>query len=125
METGNVVADKSYAFSVRIVKMCRSLSKRHTTDYVLIRQVLKSGTAIGALVSEAKFAQSKADFINKNNIALKEANETKYWLNLFHDTGILSEKEYTSICPDCVELVKILVSIINSLKTNSKEVVFD
>ncbi len=115
MDKGNQIVEKSYYFAIRIVKMTKLLTARRTED-VLTRQILKSGTAVGALISEAVFAQSKADFINKYSIALKEANETKYWLDLFHDTEIISEKEYASIYPDCVELVKILVAILNTLK---------
>lgn len=115
MDKGNQIVEKSYYFAIRIVKMTKLLTARRTED-VLTRQILKSGTAVGALICEAVFAQSKADFINKYSIALKEANETKYWLDLFHDTEIISEKEYASIYPDCVELVKILVAILNTLK---------
>ena len=114
MDKGNQIVEKSYYFAIRTVKMTKLLTARRTED-VLTRQILKSGTAVGALISEAVFAQSKADFI-KYSIALKEANETKYWLDLFHDTEIISEKEYASIYPDCVELVKILVAILNTLK---------
>lgn len=117
MNKGNQIVEKSYYFAIRIVKMTKLLTARRTED-VLTRQILKSGTAVGALISEAVFAQSKADFINKYSIALKEANETKYWLDLFHDTEIISEKEYASIYPDCVELVKILVAILNTLKAS-------
>lgn len=115
MDKGNQIVEKSYYFAIRTVKMTKLLTARRTED-VLTRQILKSGTAVRALISEAVFAQSKADFINKYSIALKEANETKYWLELFHDTEIISEKEYASIYPDCVELVKILVAILNTLK---------
>lgn len=120
MDKGNQIVEKSYYFAIRIVKMTKLLTARRTED-VLTRQILKSGTAVGALISEAVFAQSKADFINKYSIALKEANETKYWLDLFHDTEIISEKEYASICPDCVELVKILVAILNTLKASKAQ----
>lgn len=120
MDKGNQIVEKSYYFAIRIVKMTKLLTARRTED-VLTRQILKSGTAVGALISEAVFAQSKADFINKYSIALKEANETKYWLDLFHDTEIISEKEYASIYPDCVELVKILVAILNTLKTSKAQ----
>ena len=120
MDKGNQIVEKSYYFAIRIVKMTKLLTARRTED-VLTRQILKSGTAVGALISEAVFAQSKADFINKYSIALKEANETKYWLDLFHDTEIISEKEYASIYPDCVELVKILVAILNTLKVSKAQ----
>lgn len=120
MDNGNQIVDKSYNFAIRIVKLTKLLTARRTEN-VLVRQILKSGTAVGALVSEAVFAQSKADFINKYNIALKEANETKYWLDLFHATEIISEKEYTSIYPDCVELIKLLVAILNTLKASKEQ----
>lgn len=120
MDKGNQIVEKSYYFAIRIVKMTKLLTAQRTED-VLTRQILKSGTAVGALISEAVFAQSKADFINKYSIALKEANETKYWLDLFHDTEIISEKEYASIYPDCVELVKILVAILNTLKVSKAQ----
>lgn len=120
MDKGNQIVEKSYYFAIRTVKMTKLLTARRTED-VLTRQILKSGTAVGALISEAVFAQSKADFINKYSIALKEANETKYWLDLFHDTEIISEKEYASIYPDCVELVKILVAILNTLKASKAQ----
>lgn len=120
MDKENQIVEKSYYFAIRIVKMTKLLTARRTED-VLTRQILKSGTAVGALISEAVFAQSKADFINKYSIALKEANETKYWLGLFHDTEIISEKEYASIYPDCVELVKILVAILNTLKASKAQ----
>ncbi len=120
MDKGNQIVEKSYYFAIRIVKMTKLLTARRTED-VLTRQILKSGTAVGALINEAVFAQSKADFINKYSIALKEANETKYWLDLFHDTEIISEKEYASIYPDCVELVKILVAILNTLKASKAQ----
>lgn len=120
MDKGNQIVEKSYYFAIRIVKMTKLLTARRTED-VLTRQILKSGTAVGALISEVVFAQSKADFINKYSIALKEANETKYWLDLFHDTEIISEKEYASIYPDCVELVKILVAILNTLKASKAQ----
>ena len=80
----NVVYEKSYSFALRIIKLY-SFLKEEKREFVLSKQVLRSGTAIGALISEAKFAQSKADFINKMYVALKEANETKYWLSLLKD----------------------------------------
>jgi four helix bundle protein len=80
----NVIEYKTYSFANRIVKAYRYLTKEQK-EFILSKQLLRSGTAIGALVREAKFAQSKADFINKMSIALKEANETKYWLSLLYD----------------------------------------
>ena len=81
-------------------------------------QMLRSGTAIGALLKEAEHAQSKADFISKVNIALKEANETEYWIMLLKETDYLSEKEYESIIEDCRELIKLTVSIVKTSKQN-------
>jgi len=80
------------------------------------KQILRSGTAIGALVREAEFGQSKADFRSKMSIALKEANETDYWLNLLKDTGFINEKMFESISEDCLELIKILVSTVKTTK---------
>ena len=80
--------------------------------------MLRSGTAIGALVREAKFAQSKADFINKLSIALKEANETKYWLSLLHDNGYIDSNSFQSIFEDAKEVTAILVSIVKTTKEN-------
>jgi four helix bundle protein len=90
-ENNNIIKEKSYKFAVRIVKLYRYLTKEKK-EYVLSKQILRSGTSIGALVYEAKFAQSKKDFINKLSIALKEANESSYWLLLLSDTGYLTKK---------------------------------
>ena len=85
-------------------------------EYVLSKQILRSGTSIGALVKEAEHAQSKADFLNKINISLKEANETEYWLMLLKESKYIDEKQYNSIMPECLELIKILISIVKSTK---------
>lgn len=111
----NVVKSKSYSFAVRIVKAYQYLSKQQN-EFVLSKQLLRSGTAIGALIAESENAQSKPDFISKLNIALKEANETQYWLCLLKDTAILDEKMFQSLNADCSELVALLVSIIKSSK---------
>jgi len=113
----NVLKLKSYAFALRIVKLYKYMC-RHK-EYVLSRQVLRSGTAVGALVSEAEFGQSKADFISKLSIALKEANETLYWLSLLKDSSYINEKMFKSIKPDAEELIKLLVSSINTAKKNN------
>ena len=89
-------------------------------EYVLSRQVLKSGTAIGALISEAEFAQSKPDFVNKLSVGLKEANETQYWLKLLNEGSYISETMYTSIQPQVKELIKLLVTSIKTAKKNIK-----
>ena len=114
----NVLKTKSYAFALRIVKLYKYLCDTQR-EYVLSKQVLRSGTAVGALVSEAEFGQSKADFISKLSIALKEANETLYWLSLLKDSAFIDDKMFQSIKPDAEELIKILVSSINTTKKNN------
>ena len=107
---------KSYQFAIRIIKAYKYLSSEQK-EFVLSKQMLRSGTAVGALIREAEHAESKADFIHKLNISLKEANETEYWLMLLHDSGFLDEKSFKSIVSDCQELIKMLISIIESSKT--------
>ena len=111
----NIIAEKSYAFALRIIKLYKYLVVEQK-EYVLSKQILRSGTSVGALVKEAEHAQSKADFLNKMNIALKEANETEYWLMLLKDSEYIDEKSYKSMHPDCVELIKLLISIVKSTK---------
>ena len=113
----SVLRDKSYLFAIRIVKLSRIL-QTEMKEYVLSKQVMRSGTAIGALIREAEFGQSKPDFINKLSIALKEANETEYWLLLLKDTNFIDEISYKSIADDCSELIKMLVSSIITAKKN-------
>jgi len=113
----NVIQTKSYAFAIRIVNAYKFLTNDQK-EYVLSKQMLRSGTAIGALVAEAHHAQSSADFLNKMNVALKEANETFYWLSLLRDTDYLSEQIYKSISIDCKELIALLVSIVKSVKSS-------
>ena len=111
----NIVMNKSYAFALRIIKLYKHLIGNQK-EYVLSKQVLRSGTSIGALVKEAEHAQSKADFINKMNVALKEANETEYWLMLLKDSEYLDEKSFVSIHADSSELIKLLASIVKTTK---------
>ena len=115
----SILAEKSYAFAVRIVNMSRFLSSEEK-EFILAKQVLRSGTAIGALVKESKRAESKADFSHKLNIALKEAEETLYWLSLLKDTSYIDEKMYESMHKDCDELISMLVTSINTAKRNTK-----
>lgn len=114
----SIIKGKSYAFALRIIKMYIYLTK-DKQEYVLSKQVLRSGTAIGALVMEAEHAQSRADFINKMNIGLKEANETTYWLSLLKDSGYIDEQMFNSIYPEAEELLKILISIVKTTKQNN------
>lgn len=111
----NIIKDKSFAFAIRVVKLARYLQSERK-EFVLSRQVLRSGTAIGALVREAEHAESKADFIHKMSIALKEANETLYWLELFYQSDYITDQSFASIQPDSEELVKLLVSIVKTSK---------
>ena len=111
----NIIKDKSYAFALRMIKAYKYLSQEQR-EFILSKQMLRSGTAVGALVWEAEHAQSTADFINKMNISLKEANETEYWLMLLKDSEYIDEKTFVSIHKDCVELIRLLTSIIKTTK---------
>lgn len=111
----NIIEEKSFAFAVRIVNLYKHLNETKS-EFVLSKQLLRSGTSIGANVAEAEQAQSTADFVSKMSIALKEASETKYWIRLLTETNYLTSTESTSILNDCIELEKILVSIIKSSK---------
>ena len=111
----NTVESKSFVFAVRIVKLCQHLQSSKK-EFVLSRQLLRAGTSIGANVAESQQAQSRADFISKLSIALKEAVETNYWLRLLQATDLLTEAEFSSIIADCKELEKLLTSIIKSTK---------
>lgn len=113
----NPVLEKSFKFAVRIVKLSQFLQKEKH-EFILSKQILRSGTSIGALVREAQHAESSKDFIHKMNIALKEANETEYWLLLLKEGKYISEKEFDSIHPNIEELLKMLISIIKSTKSN-------
>jgi len=107
--------DKSFDFALRIIKLFKYMQTEHR-EYILSKQILRSGTAIGALVREARFAHSKADFLNKLTVALKEANETKYWLELLWKSEYINSKMYQSIEPDIEELLKLLISSTKTVK---------
>ncbi len=111
------VKDKSYAFALRIIKLYRYLQD-NKKENIISKQLLRCGTSIGANLSEAKYAQSRADFISKNSIALKEASETYYWLNLLYDSEYLSNNQFSSVKSDIEEIIKMLTSIINTSKQN-------
>jgi four helix bundle protein len=114
----NVLKDKSYAFSVRVINLHKHL-RNGKGEYILSKQVLRSGTSVGANVAEASQAQSRADFISKLSIALKEAAETEYWLSLLRDTTYISADGAESILWDCRELIKILTAIIKTTKNTT------
>ena len=114
----NSIAEKSMVFAVRVVGLYRYLSEK-TRECVMSKQVLRSGTSIGANVREANSAQSKADFIAKMSIALKECDETGYWLELLSRTGFLSREEYISVESDCRELFAMITAILKSARRGS------
>jgi len=109
----NVIVEKSKAFAVRVIRLYQYLSK-DKKEFVLSKQVLRSGTSIGANVREAHRGQSKKDFASKMNIALKEAAETEYWLELLHGTDYIDSTAYESIYKDCNELNRLLIAIVRS-----------
>ncbi len=113
----NPIHIKSYSFAIRIVKLYKYLLNEQK-EFVLSKQILESGTAIGALVKESEHAQSKADFINKMSIALKEANETVYWLELLKDSKYLKEDHIISMNKELTNLLKMLISIVKTSKQN-------
>ena len=113
----NPIHDKSMAFAVRIVNLYKYLTGERK-EYVLSKQLLRSGTSIGANVRESVYAQSSADFQSKMYIALKEANETAYWLELLERTKYLTPSYAKSILDDCTEIIKILSSITKTMKEN-------
>ncbi len=111
----SIVRDKSKAFALRIIKLYQFLCVQKQ-EYVMSKQLLRSGTSVGANVREAGRGQSKADFYTKLTIALKEADETEYWLELLHESGYLDDHQFDDIHADAEELVKLLVSITKTLK---------
>ena len=117
MKTDNVIAEKTKKFAIRIIRLYQHLQKKNKGAIeVSFRQLLRSGTSVGANVHEAVRAQSKKDFESKMNIALKEASETDFWLEIFMETDYLTKDEYESIDSDCIEIMKILTAILNTSK---------
>jgi four helix bundle protein len=115
MRADGEISDLSLGFAVRIVRLYQFLCNEKR-EYVLSKQLLRSGTGIGANVREAVYGQSKKDFVAKMSIALKEASETEYWLELLHRTDYLDDKQYISIAKDCSRIAKILTSIVKTTK---------
>ena len=116
----NVIKNKSFAFALRTVKMYQFLCEQKK-EFVMSKQLLRSGTAVGALVREAEQAESPADFIHKMAIALKEANETEYWIELLFQSNYIDETSFNSIKSDLTEILKLLISIIKTAKQNIKK----
>ena len=117
MRNENAIETKSFDFAIRIVKLYQYITN-DKKEFVLSKQLLRSGTSIGANVAEAERAQSQADFYAKMSIALKEANETDYWLRLLYKTDYLSENEFNSIDKNISEIIALLVSITKTVKTS-------
>ncbi len=117
----NILVEKSVAFAVRIIKLNQYLTA-NKKEYVISKQIVRSGTSIGANINEANYGQSKADFVSKLQIALKETAETEYWLRLLELSEYISEESAKSLLNDCLEIKKILIASINTAKesTNSK-----
>ncbi len=111
----NIVKEKSFAFAVRIIKLYQHLSEKKK-EFILSKQVLRSGTSVGAMIRESEHAESTNDFNHKLAIAQKEINETIYWLELLKETKFLDQKEFASIHNDATELIKLITSIIKTMK---------
>ena len=116
----NHVQQKSKLFALRIIKLYCYL-KEDKGEYVMSKQLLRSGTSIGANVAEAECGISKSDFLAKYYISFKECSETKYWLELLHESGFISDREFESIYADCIELLKLLTSITKTTKDSLKQ----
>ena len=112
----NIIVSKSYSFAVRCVKLYQYLQEEKH-DYTICKQLLRSGTSIGANVQEAVRGYSKADFSAKMSISLKEASESEYWIELLRDTGYITPAQAESLLTDCKELIKILMTIVKSAQT--------
>jgi four helix bundle protein len=115
----SILTEKSFNFAIRIVNTYKYLSE-NKKEFVLSKQLLRSGTAIGALQSEGSFAESKVDFIHKYGIAQKECNESIYWLKLLYRTNYINQKEYNSLTIDAIEIMKILTASIITAKKSIK-----
>jgi len=113
----NIVKNKSFVFAIRVVRLYQYISD-NKKEYVLSKQLLRSGTSIGAMVREAEHAESKPDFIHKMAIAQKEMNETLYWLELLKETDYLTSEQFENINKDAVEIIKLITSIVKSAKAN-------
>ena len=113
--TESIIFTKSKAFALRVVRLYKFLRDRK--ESVIAKQMLRSGTSIGANIAESRYAQSKSDFVSKLQVALKEAAETQYWLELLRDAELVkSDKAFTTLCDDCTELIKLLTASIKTSK---------
>ncbi|HEY8688801.1 MAG TPA: four helix bundle protein [Chitinophagaceae bacterium] len=119
MRKKNILKEKTFAFAVRIIKLYKYLKSNHN-EYILSKQIIRSGTSIGALIRESENAESKKNFIHKLNISLKETDETQYWLELLYETEFITKKMFDSINSDVEELIKMLVASVKTTKMNLK-----
>ena len=119
MDKNNPIAELTKQFALRIVKMCNYL-QNDKKEYILSKQVLRSGTSIGANVRESIYAQSRADFISKMSIALKEYSETEYWIELLHESGYIDDKTFDSVFDDNSKISATLINIIKKTKESEK-----
>ena len=118
MRKENLLKTKSFDFAIRIIKLYKFLKEKQN-EYILIKQVLRSGTSVGALIRESENAESTKDFIHKLTIALKEADETQYWLELLFATGFINKRMFDSVNKDAEELVRLLVASIKTIKSKA------
>lgn len=120
MKKENIIRDKSYDFALKIVKLYKFLIE-NKKEFVLSKQLLRSGTSIGANVRESECAQSNADFIHKLSIALKEANETEYWIDLLHYADCLTKNEFLDLKKDIDKILRLLIAIIKTMKEKNEK----
>ncbi|MEO8664327.1 MAG: four helix bundle protein [Ignavibacteria bacterium] len=120
MKRKSIIEEKSYKFALRIIRLNKYLNESRR-DYTLSKQLLRCGTSIGANIKEATQSESKPDFIHKLSVALKETSETEYWINLLHDSNLMDRKSYDSIMKDCIEIIKLLTSIVKTSRSRLKE----
>ena len=119
MDKNNPIAELTKKFALRIIKMYNYL-REEKKEYVLSKQILRSGTSIGANVRESIYAQSRADFVSKMSIALKESSETEYWIELLHESGLIDDKTFDSIFDDSSKISATLINIIKKAKESEK-----
>ena len=118
--SNNQLVISSKSFSVAIINLCETIRERRKAS-AIVNQLLRSGTSIGANIHEANYASSKADFINKFQIALKECYETDYWLDIFHNSNMISDEEYSNMFSQCSKIRKLLIASITTAKKNTEQ----
>jgi len=114
------LTERTFAFAVQIVTLCRALDRQEPTSRILASQLLRSGTSVGANLEEAQAGQSRADFLSKCSVACKEARETHYWLRLLAETGVVKPERVADLLNECDQLVAILTTIVKKVRENTK-----